>query len=162
MQVSWLRGSDSQVLSSGFAKFTGDRRVKVIPADRSHSWGLSIRNVTPSDSGRYLCQVNTEPKISLAFDVLIADTFASIPGSHERYVQAGSKLELTCKISKKVWPGETPPEVMWLLEGVKVKGRDENDGGGGIFWGGGGSDKGPRISPVSYNEVNLKFLCIFR
>ena len=71
-QVSWLRGSDSQVLSSGFTKFTGDRRVRVIPADRSHTWALAIANVTTGDSGSYLCQVNTEPKISLRFLVTVA------------------------------------------------------------------------------------------
>ncbi len=43
-QVSWLRGSDVQVLSTGFTKFTGDRRVKVIPAERSHTWALEIRS----------------------------------------------------------------------------------------------------------------------
>ena len=43
LQVSWLRGSDSQVLSTGYHKFTGDRRVKVIPAERSHTWSLEIK-----------------------------------------------------------------------------------------------------------------------
>ncbi len=74
LQVSWFRASDSQVLSTGWTKFTGDRRVKVLPADRSHSWGLQIRNVTPADTGLYLCQVNTEPKISLPFHVTVTGT----------------------------------------------------------------------------------------
>ena len=45
-QVSWLRGSDLQVLSSGWNKFTGDNRIRIIPADQSHSWTLAITNVT--------------------------------------------------------------------------------------------------------------------
>jgi hypothetical protein len=70
-QVSWFRASDSQVLATGWTKFTGDRRFQVLPADRSHSWGLTIRNVTPSDTGLYLCQVNTEPKIGLPFHLSV-------------------------------------------------------------------------------------------
>ena len=70
-QVSWLRATDSKVISTGWTKFTNDRRVKVQPADRSHTWGLRIDNVRPSDTGVYLCQVNTEPKISLAFDLVV-------------------------------------------------------------------------------------------
>ena len=71
-QVSWLRGSDSQVLSTGFTKFSGDRRVTVLPADRSHTWGLSIKNVSTADSSIYMCQVNTEPRISLPFYLTVS------------------------------------------------------------------------------------------
>ena len=78
-QVSWFRSSDSQVLSSGWTKFTGDRRFKVVPADRSHTWGLDIRNVTPADSGQYLCQVNTEPKITLEYYISVTGKTYSSP-----------------------------------------------------------------------------------
>lgn len=73
-QVSWLRSSDSQVLSAGWTKFVGDRRFMVFPAERSHTWGLEIRNVTPADTGLYFCQVNTEPKISLDFHLTVTGT----------------------------------------------------------------------------------------
>ncbi|XP_059082299.1 zwei Ig domain protein zig-8-like [Tigriopus californicus] len=116
--VSWLRASDSQVLTTGWTKFTGDRRVKVIPADRSHTWGLGIRNVTPSDTGFYLCQVNTEPKITLRFHLSVTKSFAFIPGNNERYVQTGSQLELKCRISKTVLPGENPPIIEWTRNGT--------------------------------------------
>ncbi|TRY67343.1 hypothetical protein TCAL_14676 [Tigriopus californicus] len=118
IRVSWLRASDSQVLTTGWTKFTGDRRVKVIPADRSHTWGLGIRNVTPSDTGFYLCQVNTEPKITLRFHLSVTKSFAFIPGNNERYVQTGSQLELKCRISKTVLPGENPPIIEWTRNGT--------------------------------------------
>ena len=66
-QVSWLRGSDLQVLSSGWDKFTADSRIRIFPADQTHSWTLSITNVTIKDTGAYLCQVNTEPKLTLRY-----------------------------------------------------------------------------------------------
>jgi len=65
--VSWLRGSDLQVLSSGWDKFTADSRIRIFPADQTHSWTLSITNVTIKDTGAYLCQVNTEPKLTLRY-----------------------------------------------------------------------------------------------
>ena len=44
---------------------------QVLPADRSHTWGLRIRNVTTTDTGAYLCQVNTEPRITLPFHLTV-------------------------------------------------------------------------------------------
>ena len=43
-----------------------------------------------------------------------------IPGTNERFVQAGSKLELMCRISKLVPPGSTPPVIRWLRNGTAV------------------------------------------
>ena len=74
-QVSWLRGSDLQVLSSGWDKFTSDNRIRIFPADQSHSWTLSITNVTTKDTGAYLCQVNTEPKLTLRYILTVEGNF---------------------------------------------------------------------------------------
>lgn len=122
--VSWLRGSDLQVLSSGWDKFTGDSRIRIIPADRSHSWTLAIRNVTTSDTGVYYCQVNTEPKLSLTNYLTVTDSTALIPGNHERGVQAGSSLTLKCSIVKTVLPHENPPSIQWLQNGQPVDSKD--------------------------------------
>ena len=43
----------------------------MLPADRSHTWGLRIKNVTTTDTGAYLCQVNTEPRITLPFHLTV-------------------------------------------------------------------------------------------
>ena len=45
--------------------------LQVLPADRSHTWGLRIKNVTTTDTGAYLCQVNTEPRITLPFHLTV-------------------------------------------------------------------------------------------
>lgn len=124
--VSWLRGSDLQVLSSGWNKFTGDNRIRIIPADQSHAWTLAITNVTTKDSGPYFCQVNTEPKLTLTFNLKVEDSTAAIPGNHERGVQAGSELKLQCRILKIVQPHETPPSAMrWLHNGDALPTNDD-------------------------------------
>lgn len=143
--VSWLRGSDLQVLSNGWDKFTADSRIRIIPADQSHSWTLSITNVTTKDTGSYLCQVNTEPKLTLSYylsvegdlhyrikpqliTVIISDSTAAIPGNAERGVQAGSQLKLQCRILKIVQPHETLPlpsaSMRWLHNGHVLMASD--------------------------------------
>ena len=104
--------------------------------------------MTPADSGRYICQVNTEPKISLAFGVTIAEAFASIHGSPERYVQVGSTLFLDCKISTKIWPGQAQPTVVWSLNGEEVRVEEAEPN----FWGT-TPEQNVKISPVRYSEV---------
>ena len=65
-----------------------------------------------------------------------AESFALIPGNNERYVQAGSQLELECQISKTVFPGESPPSIGWFRNGTSMF-----DGGRA------------KIQPAKYNKV---------
>jgi len=67
--VSWLRRSDTSVLSVGHQAFSSDRRISVAStnpplARHEADWTLQIGIVTPKDEGWYECQINTEPKIS--------------------------------------------------------------------------------------------------
>ncbi|CAB4059358.1 unnamed protein product [Lepeophtheirus salmonis] len=125
--VSWLRGTDLQVISSGWTKFTGNRRVSIVPADRSHTWKLVIRNITPKDSGQYLCQVNTEPKISQINYLKVAESFADIKGNSERGVQRGSTLELHCLISQSIPVGQTLPPITWSRDNYIIHKNDKVD-----------------------------------
>ena len=98
-QVSWLRGSDLQVLSSGWDKFTSDNRIRIFPADQSHSWTLSITNVTTKDTGAYLCQVNTEPKLTLRYILTVEGNFQS--QSRKKYTYA-IIMRLNCEDIKNM------------------------------------------------------------
>lgn len=67
--VSWLKGSDTSVLSVGRHAFSSDKRISVATtnpplARHEADWTLQIGVVTPRDEGWYECQINTEPKIS--------------------------------------------------------------------------------------------------
>jgi len=67
--VSWLRGSDTTVLSVGRHAFSSDKRISVATTNprldqHEADWTLQIGVVTPKDEGWYQCQINTEPKIS--------------------------------------------------------------------------------------------------
>lgn len=51
----------SVILTAGRQRVTSDDRISVI---QSHdTWLLKVSNVRPSDTGTYICQTNSEPKV---------------------------------------------------------------------------------------------------
>ncbi|KAJ8921359.1 hypothetical protein NQ315_002974 [Exocentrus adspersus] len=80
--VSWIRSKDLHILTSGRLTFSGDSRFESVHSDSSGDfWGLRIRGVYVSDSGQYECQVNTEPKMSLAIKLSVAEINLGIDSS---------------------------------------------------------------------------------
>lgn len=61
-----MRKRDLHVLTSGIHTYTGDGRFTVKHPDHSDDWDLKIDFVQKRDAGIYECQINVEPKISLA------------------------------------------------------------------------------------------------
>ncbi|GBP81835.1 Lachesin [Eumeta japonica] len=62
-KVAWLRVDTQTVLTLGPHVITKNHRVVVSRRD-AQSWALSVRAARPSDAGRYMCQINTEPMIT--------------------------------------------------------------------------------------------------
>ncbi|XP_047739901.1 uncharacterized protein LOC108675217 [Hyalella azteca] len=97
-QVSWIRKRDLHVLSSGRVVFATDERFGVIHTDdKSENWTLQIKFTQLRDSGIYECQVNTVPKISMAYQLNVVESEAIIQGPE--YVKAGSTINLTCTVN---------------------------------------------------------------
>lgn len=67
LQISWIRKRDLHILTSSTLAYTGDARFSVKHPESSDEWTLRIEYVQPRDAGVYECQVNTEPKMNLAF-----------------------------------------------------------------------------------------------
>ncbi|GLH07254.1 Lachesin [Gryllus bimaculatus] len=67
--VSWIRKRDLHILTAGILTYTSDARFTVIRPDKSENWTLQIKFPQQRDAGIYECQVNTEPKMSLAFSL---------------------------------------------------------------------------------------------
>lgn len=71
--MSWIRRRDIHILTSGPHTFASDYRFEVVHGDTDEDfWGLRIRGVKPDDTGQYECQVNTEPKMSLAYKLKVS------------------------------------------------------------------------------------------
>ncbi|CAL4137375.1 unnamed protein product, partial [Meganyctiphanes norvegica] len=99
--VSWIRTSDLNVLSVDDTTFTSDKRFKVL-AWRTNglwAWDLQINGTLREDTGLYECQVNTRPKISHPVFLSVHSDRATIAGPSEKYVNAGSRLHLSCSLA---------------------------------------------------------------
>ncbi|KAK4313669.1 hypothetical protein Pmani_014958 [Petrolisthes manimaculis] len=104
-KVSWIRKRDLHVLSSGLVVFASDQRFQVIHPQKSDNWTLQIKFSQVRDAGVYECQVNTEPKMHLSYNLSVVESRASVVGPE--YVKAGSTINLTCTI--------TPPQPLGLV-----------------------------------------------
>ncbi|XP_043467583.1 basement membrane-specific heparan sulfate proteoglycan core protein-like isoform X1 [Leptopilina heterotoma] len=142
--VSWMRKRDLHILTSSIFTYTGDGRFSVKHPEVSDEWRLRIEYVQPRDAGIYECQVNTEPKMNLAFMLKVEEsspvpattpnaihrTFSSaaqakILGPEDVYVKKGSTISLTCTVNVQ----STPPSSVSWHHGSAVVDFDSPRGG---------------------------------
>lgn len=95
-QVSWVRSRDLQILSHAGVVFTADTRVSATSSAEGagasrHS--LRIERLRASDAGRYECQVNTEPKMSLFFNLTVVGQSANsrLEGDNPHGLESASR-----------------------------------------------------------------------
>ncbi|XP_042210687.1 zwei Ig domain protein zig-8-like [Homarus americanus] len=110
-QVSWIRGRDLHVLSSGQVTFSSDSRISV--SHVKDSWTLTIRYTQPRDAGSYSCQVNTQPLIASWYNLTVVEARANILGKETMYVQSGSTVTLECVIKEEL---VIPGLVLWYQD----------------------------------------------
>ncbi|XP_066952552.1 neural cell adhesion molecule L1-like isoform X1 [Macrobrachium rosenbergii] len=121
-KVSWIRTRDLHVLTSGLHTFASDQRFIALHAHRSENWTLQIRFSQTRDSGEYQCQVNTEPKLSMRYYLRVQEAATVVQGSDQRYVRAGSTIQLSCK-APFAWQ---PPGLLYWYHDTEIlhhKGR---------------------------------------
>ncbi|XP_067207572.1 protein borderless-like isoform X4 [Linepithema humile] len=115
--VSWIRKRDLHILTSSIHAYTGDARFSVKHPEASDEWTLKIAYVQPRDAGVYECQVNTEPKMNLAFMLKVEAAQATIVGPEDVYVKKGSTISLICEVNVRSTP---PSSVSWHHGGAVV------------------------------------------
>ncbi|XP_046966680.1 uncharacterized protein LOC124534733 isoform X2 [Vanessa cardui] len=172
--VSWVRSSDLQILTHAGAVFTADARVSCSEAPAGPAIGdtgsdellgdiltsrddtgrvtgavhtLRIERLRMSDSGRYECQINTEPKLSLFFNLTVVES--ALPVVSVRAVGTnggavwgtrGGATRLTCEaryelahssaeLSADVLAALPPLRMRWLHDGITL---DPQGSRGGI------------------------------
>ncbi|ALC38701.1 dpr2 [Drosophila busckii] len=115
--VSWIRKRDLHILTAGILTYTSDERFKVVRTADSKDWTLHVKYAQPRDSGIYECQVNTEPKISMAFrlNVIVTppDAKAIIAGPTDLYVKVGSVITLTCHVKQPATSAQDIGPIYW-------------------------------------------------
>ncbi|XP_076679157.1 zwei Ig domain protein zig-8 isoform X2 [Andrena cerasifolii] len=118
--VSWMRTKDLHILTSGDNLFSSDSRFGPQHTPGSDAWTLRLDNARKTDSGKYECQVNTEPKMMYAVQLSVRGyestaPVATIMGPREQRVVSGSTITLRCVILS---PYQTRPirGVQWLRD----------------------------------------------
>ncbi|XP_064079635.1 uncharacterized protein LOC135196756 [Macrobrachium nipponense] len=86
---------------------------------------LQIKYTKPQDSGTYICQINTEPRITQAVVLRVVKMRAEIVGRRELFVKAGNPVKLSCRVNHG---GLSPGFILWykgerLVEYEKSGGR---------------------------------------
>ncbi|XP_045775351.1 uncharacterized protein LOC123874168 isoform X5 [Maniola jurtina] len=149
--VSWVRSRDLQILTHAGVVFTADARVACdeAPADAPASAAraprvtsrdgaegaagavhtLRIARLRAADAGRYECQVNTEPKMSLLFNLTVVESSAPLVsvralGAADGRVwgAAGGAAQLACEARYAV-----APELLGALPALRVRWTHDGD-----------------------------------
>ncbi|GFT77740.1 uncharacterized protein NPIL_344151 [Nephila pilipes] len=101
--VSWVRKRDFHILSTGKHTFSTDQRFTILHReDQPQDWTMRLFESKISDSGTYECQVNTEPKMSLAVQLNIIVAEAQISKGPILQVKAGYPFNITCLVKDDV------------------------------------------------------------
>lgn len=66
-----MRSKDLHILTSGNTPFSSDARFGPQHTPGSDAWTLRLDNARKTDSGKYECQVNTEPKMMYAVQLSV-------------------------------------------------------------------------------------------
>lgn len=115
--ISWIRKRDLHILTVGTSTYTSDERFQVIQTKDSKEWTLQVKFPQPRDSGIYECQVNTEPKISMAFQLSVLVTpphaKAVIAGPPDLHFKIGSSIILTCVVKEPLISTKLAGQIHW-------------------------------------------------
>ncbi|KAL6726578.1 hypothetical protein Aduo_008538 [Ancylostoma duodenale] len=127
--VAWTRASDQALLTAGQHSFTSDPRFQVSRKSDT-DWILILRRADLSDTGCYLCEVNTEP-LSTIYAVYLDVQKPATPAVPNRQRatrlmanMAGDEVLLNCTVSVGSEPVDD--EVIWTRDGKEMNLNDTN------------------------------------
>uniref|UniRef100_A0AC35FRE1 Ig-like domain-containing protein n=1 Tax=Panagrolaimus sp. PS1159 TaxID=55785 RepID=A0AC35FRE1_9BILA len=131
--VAWTRLADDALLTAGGQSFTTDVRFQVSPKRHARDWVLIIRRAQISDSGCYLCEVNTEP-VSTLFPVYLnvvpaQEVISKSAAPHKQSAQLmvkmeGKALHLNCTVEiteKQLMPAT----IVWTKDSQQINLKNE-------------------------------------
>ncbi|XP_052755389.1 hemicentin-1-like [Galleria mellonella] len=138
--VSWVRSRDLQILSHAGVVFTADSRVSAsVAGDRATSRHLlHVARLRTGDSGRYECQINTDPKMSMFFNLTVLDepvpqTVVELQGPAEVTAALGSTVTLRCEARYEPPPRRLPLpalDIHWFKDDQPINLQSAGGGGG--------------------------------
>ncbi|XP_018024951.1 zwei Ig domain protein zig-8, partial [Hyalella azteca] len=121
--VTWIRKSDVQVLTVNSYTYTSDQRFSAHSSDDADEWVLKITSAQIDDSGGYECQVSTETKMSLTYELKVVVAQAEISGTREVYMNSGGDLDLRCTVPQITDP---PEFILWYHQRTIINYSDRS------------------------------------
>jgi len=120
-KVAWIHIDRQMILTIGRNVITRIPRFHIVH-DNHHTWSLHIKDVQAEDRGYYMCQVNTDPMISVTghLDVVVPPSISDEESSpSEVSVREKHNTSLICRGS-----GVPQPKITWRREDGKSIFRD--------------------------------------
>ncbi|XP_055915409.1 limbic system-associated membrane protein, partial [Eupeodes corollae] len=149
-KVAWLRVDTQTILTIQNHVITKNHRIGISHTEH-RIWQLRIREVSESDRGWYMCQINTDPMKSQVgyLDVVVSPDIIDYQTSHDIAVQEGHNVTFVCTAS-----GLPTPVITWRRE--KEAPLITTTGGRKIF-----SVEGPNLTICNVNRHHMgAYLCI--
>ncbi|XP_076356146.1 lachesin-like isoform X2 [Tachypleus tridentatus] len=114
-KVAWIKMDTQTLLTIDMNVITRDPRIKV-SNNNMRQWFLHIKKVKEEDRGYYMCQINTEPMISITgyLDVMVPPIIIEDGTSSDTIADEMSKVSLRCQAT-----GYPTPKIFWRREDQK-------------------------------------------
>ncbi|XP_076242929.1 neurotrimin [Calliopsis andreniformis] len=115
-KVAWLRVDTQTILTIANHVITKNHRIGVTHTEH-RTWHLHIREVSESDRGAYMCQLNTDPmKNQIGYlEVVVPPDILDYLTSTDMVVREGSNVTLRCAAT-----GSPTPNITWRREHGKT------------------------------------------
>ncbi|XP_076305078.1 lachesin-like [Tachypleus tridentatus] len=114
-KVAWIKMDTQTLLSIDMNVITRDTRIKV-SNNNFRQWFLHIKKVEEEDKGYYMCQINTEPMVSITgyLDIMIPPAIIEDGTSSDTIADEMSRVSLRCQAT-----GYPTPKIFWRREDYK-------------------------------------------
>jgi len=124
-KVAWLH-SDKGTLAVHPHVITHNDRISVND-DSRHTYLLLLKDIKESDAGKYICQINTGPAISIggALNVVVPPDITDDLSSSDTLATEGMRVVLNCHAE-----GNPTPAIAWMREDGKQIRICKSSGGG--------------------------------
>ncbi|XP_050734679.1 lachesin-like [Eriocheir sinensis] len=112
-KVAWIHYENSAILTVSNHVITRNERITVSRDKRQNTYFLHIRDVRETDTGKYMCQINTASAMTIAgyLTVVVPPDIVDNESSGDVIAQEGNDIKLRCRAK-----GSPRPTVTWKRE----------------------------------------------